>query len=105
MIRPGELKERVVIQASTESRNALGETTLSWSEYASRWASVEGVSAREALMNGKQEVNVTHRVKMRYVDGLTQNMRILWRGKTLDIVSLLEHFSRSEHEIICSETV
>jgi SPP1 family predicted phage head-tail adaptor len=104
MIRPGELKERVVIQASSESRNALGETTLSWSEYTTRWASVEGVSAREFLLNGRQDINITHRVRMRYVDGLNQNMRILWRGKTLEIVSLLEHFSRSEHELICSET-
>lgn len=105
MIRPGDLKERVTIQSSTESRNALGETTLSWSDYTTRWASVDGVSSREALLNGKQDINITHRVKMRYVDGLTQNMRLVWRGRVLEIVSLLEHFSRSEHELICSETV
>jgi SPP1 family predicted phage head-tail adaptor len=105
MIRPGELKERVVIQAPAENRNALGETTLSWSTYDTRWASVEGMSAREVLLNGKQDINITHRVKMRYVAGLNQNMRLSWRGKTLEIISILEHFSRSEHELICSETV
>lgn len=105
MIRPGDLKERVTVQASTESRNALGEATLSWSEHTTRWASVEGVSSREALLNGKQEINITHRVRMRYVDGLTQNMRLVWRGRVLEIVSLLEHASRSEHELICSEAV
>jgi hypothetical protein len=56
-------------------------------------------------MNGKQDINITHRVKMRNVAGLNQNMRLSWRGKTLEIISLLEHFSRSEHELICSETV
>ena len=105
MIRPGELKERVTIQVSSEKRNTLGETTLTWKDFLTRWASVEGLSAREVLLNGQQETSVTHRIKMRYVEGLTQNMRIIWRGRTLEITSLLEHASRSEHELICSEAV
>jgi SPP1 family predicted phage head-tail adaptor len=105
MIRPGELRERVTVQVSAESRNNLGETTLTWSDLTTRWASVEGASAREVLLNGQQDVNITHRVRMRYVDGMTQNMRLVWRGRTLDIISLLEHNNRSEHELICSERV
>jgi len=105
MIRPGELRERIAVMSSSQTRNALGETVLSWSEYATRWASVEGVSAREALLNDQQDVSVTHRIRMRYLDGLNQNMRIHWRGRTLEITSLLEHNNRSEHELICSESV
>lgn len=105
MIRSGELRERVTVQVSAESRNNLGETTLTWSDLTSRWASVEGVSAREFLLNGQQDVSITHRVRMRYVDGLTQNMRLVWRGRILEPVSLLEHNNRSEHELICSERV
>lgn len=105
MIRPGELRERVTIQVAAESRNALGETTLSFSDFTTRWASVEGVSAREALVFGQQDTTVTHRVRMRYVEGLKQTMRISWRGRTLEIDSLLEHNNRSEHELICSEKV
>lgn len=105
MIRSGELRERVTVQASAESRNSLGETTLTWSDFANRWASVEGVSAREFLLNGQQDVSITHRVRMRYLEGMNQNMRLIWRGRTLDIVSLLEHNNRSEHELICSERV
>jgi hypothetical protein len=30
-------------------------------------------------------------------------MRFSWRSKTLEIVSLLEHGNRSEHEAICQE--
>jgi SPP1 family predicted phage head-tail adaptor len=105
MILPGRLRERVTVQQATESRNSLGETLLTWSTYAERWASVEGVSAREVLAAGQMDVTVTHRVRMRYVDGMTQNMRLLWRNRTLDIVSLLEHANRSEHELICQETI
>jgi hypothetical protein len=42
---------------------------------------------------------------MRYLAGLTQQMQFAWRGRTLQIVSLLEHGNRSEHEAICQEVV
>jgi SPP1 family predicted phage head-tail adaptor len=100
---PGKLRERVTIQQATERRNSLGETTLEWATFAERWASVEGVSSREALGSGQLEVSITHRVRLRYVSGLTQQMRLQWRGRTLEIVSLLEHDNRSEHELICQE--
>jgi SPP1 family predicted phage head-tail adaptor len=103
LIDAGSLRERVTVQQASESRNALGETVLSWATFAERWASVEGVLARESLAYGQNEITVTHKVKMRFLEGLTQRMRLQWRGRTLEIVSLLEHGSRSEHELICQE--
>jgi len=105
MIDPGKLRERVTVQQASAARNSLGEAVLSWSDVATVWASVEGVSAREALTAGQQETTVSHRVRLRYLTGLTQQMRFSWRGRTLDIVSLLEHGNRSEHEAICQEQV
>jgi hypothetical protein len=104
MINAGNLRERVTVQQATESRNGIGETVLSWATFATVWASVEGVSAREALTAGQNEVSITHKVQMRYLTGLTQRMRLQWRGRTLEIVSLLEHDNRSRHELICQET-
>jgi SPP1 family predicted phage head-tail adaptor len=76
---------------------------LTWNNSSAVWASVEGVSAREALIAGQQETSVTHKVRLRYLPGLTQQMRFSWRSRTLEIVSLLEHGNRSEHEAICQE--
>ena len=103
MIDAGKLRERVTVQIASGTTNALGETVLAWSNSTAVWASVDGVSAREALQSGKQEVAITHRVHMRYLPGLTQTMRFAWRNRTLEIVSLLEHGNRSEHEAICVE--
>ncbi len=104
MIDPGKLRDRVTIQRASESRNALGETVLTWTDYTERWASVDGVSSREALAAGQSQVEMSHRVRLRYVNGLTQSMRIMWQGRKLEIVSLLEHGHRSEHELLCQET-
>ena len=105
MIDPGKLRERVTVQIANGTTNALGETVLAWANSSAVWASVEGVSAREALTAGQQETTVSHRVRLRYLPGLTQNMRFSWRSRTLDIISLLEHGNRSEHEAICQEQV
>jgi SPP1 family predicted phage head-tail adaptor len=103
VIDPGKLRERVTVQQATETRNAIGETVLAWSTYDTIWASVEGVSSREALDAGKIDIQISHRVRMRYLSGLTQNMRLSWRNRTLEIVSLLEYGNRSEHVLICQE--
>jgi head-tail adaptor len=52
---------------------------------------------------GKIDIQISHRVRMRYLSGLTQNMRLSWRNRTLEIVSLLEYGNRSEHVLICQE--
>lgn len=103
MIEAGKLRERVTVQVASGSTNTLGETVLAWSDSSAVWASVEGVSAREALLAGQQDTTVTHKVRMRYLPGLTQQMRFSWRSRTLEIISLLEHGHRSEHEAICEE--
>ena len=103
MIDAGKLRDRVTVQIASGTTNALGETVLAWSDSSAVWASVEGVSAREALLAGQQETSITHRLRLRYLPGLTQQMRFAWRGRTLEIVSLLEHGNRSEHEAICQE--
>lgn len=105
MIDAGRLRERVTVQQASETRNALGETLQTWSTYSTIWASVEGVSSRESLLAGQQEIAISHRVRMRWLDGLTQNMRLRWRNRTLDIISILERDNRREHELLCQETI
>lgn len=103
MIDAGKLRERVTVQIASGATNTLGETVLSWANSTAVWASVEGVSARESLLYNQQDITVTHRVRLRYLPGLTQNMRFSWRSRTLEIVSLLERDNRTEHEAICVE--
>lgn len=103
MIDAGKLRERVTVQIASGTTNALGEQVLTWSNSSAVWASVEGVSAREALAAGQQDTTITHKVRMRYLPGLTQRDRFSWRSRTLSIVSLLEYGNRSEHVAICEE--
>jgi len=105
LIDPGKLRERVRVELPTETRNAIGEVVMTWRKFADVWASVEGLSSREALFLGQQQTDATHRVRMRYVEGLKATMRLAWRNRILEIISLLEHNNRSEHELLCTEEV
>ena len=102
----GDLRERVTVLAYRETKNAMGEMMPVYDQtFAEVWASVNGVTAREFLLAGQQQTNISHRVQMRYLTGLTHQMRILWRGRTFEIVSILERENRSQHELLCQETV
>jgi SPP1 family predicted phage head-tail adaptor len=101
----GSLDERIIVQQPTETRNRLGESVFAWTTFATVWAKVDGVTAREALLAGQQQLSITHRVRLRYLTGLTTKMRLSWRGRTLEIVSLLEQEGRTIHELICQEAV
>ena len=103
MIRPGEMRERVTVQQATPTVNSIGESTLTWSTLTTVWAAVNGVSSSEALVDGQQESRITHRVRLRYISGLKHTDRFLWRGRILQIVSLLEYANRSEHVAVCEE--
>jgi len=105
MIDPGRMRERITVQIASGTTNSLGEQVLTWNSSSSVWASVEGVSAREALEAGQQDTTITHRVRLRYLPGLTQRMRFAWRSRTLNIISLLEYGNRSEHVAICEEVL
>ena len=105
MIDPGRMRERVVVQRATTAKNAIGESVQTWTDLVERWASVEGLSSREVLQTGQQQTEVTHRVRMRYVAGMTSSDRLMWRGRVLEISSLLEHGNRTEHELLCVEDV
>ena len=105
MIDIGSMRERITVQQATETTNNLGETVQSWSDVTTTWAFVDGVSSRESLYAGQQRIAISHKVKMRYMPGLNQNMRFVWRGRILEIVSLLEHEMRTVHEAICQENI
>jgi SPP1 family predicted phage head-tail adaptor len=105
VIKAGELRERVTVQIASQTTNALGEMVPAWSDSATVWASVQGVTAREFLLAGQQQTEISHRVKMRYLPGLSQQNRLEWRGRTLEIISILERENRSEHELLCQETI
>lgn len=106
MIPAGTLRERVVIEQQVETRNTLGETTVAWTPYAVRRASVESISYQEQERRKQIGGTGTFVVRCHYVTGLTGKMRIRWESRAdrlLYIASVVERGHRDEHELTCDE--
>ena len=103
MLRAGEMDKKATVQTPTEGVNSIGEPTFTYSTFATRWIAILPLSGAERVASMQNEGTVTHRVRMRHLPGLTQAMRFAWRSRTLEIVSLLEHNNRTEHEAVCVE--
>lgn len=102
-LAPGSLWTRVTIEQATETRNAVGEPVLTWSTFATVWADVQSLSSREMERYGETVGFMTHRVRIRYLSGLTSAMRIQYRSRTLEIGQILERDRLWHQEIICTE--
>lgn len=106
MLPAGILRERVVIEAPQEVRNALGEATPVWHRVADRMASVEAIAYSETQRRQQTGGDTTYTVRMRYMEGLTGAMRLRWvtRGnRILSIAGIIERGHREEHEVTAEE--
>jgi SPP1 family predicted phage head-tail adaptor len=103
MIKAGVMRERITIESPEEARNTLGEATLSWATYAIVWASVDGLSSREMLQAQQANAVASHKVRIRFLQGLSHTHRLVWRGRVMEIASVVERENRTMHEILARE--
>lgn len=97
------MRERVTIQTPVEARSPTGETTLSWSSVATVWASVDGLSTRDILQAQQANLVATHKIRIRYRQGVSHTQRIIWRERTMEIASVVERDGRTALEILARE--
>lgn len=109
VLRAGDLRESVVVEAPIEQTNAYGESTLTWAPFAKRRAAIRGLRTDEMMRAQGPYTVATHEVEFRHVPGLKSSMRLVWNSRTpariLDIVSLTEQDNRTSHKLVCKEQV
>jgi len=102
----GTLKDRVTIQSVTETRSSSGQVNETWGTFATRWASVEPLQGREFFESQQVNADVTTRVRLRYLEGVTPKMRVLYKTRTFNITSVVNVEERSiETQLLCTEDV
>mgnify|MGYP002408637466 FL=1 len=84
--------------------NDSGESTPEWTNWRTRWASVEPLQAREYWQAQEVQSQVTHKVTIRHMDGLKFRHRILWGERILNIESIINGEGRDiDLVILCRE--
>lgn len=98
----GQFDQRVTLQAKSVTRSAIGEEIVTWEPVAELWARVEPIRGREWFAAAQMQDATDHRVTIRYRAGVTRDMRVVWRGEPLDIVSVIDVNARRENiELMC----
>ena len=103
MVDTRQMRERVLVQSPVERQNPFGEASVEWQDEGEVWASVQGLSSREMLMAQQSDAIITHKVRIRFFEGLTHKHRLVWRGRHLEIAGLTERETRTVHEILAKE--
>ena len=89
-MRAGELRHSVNIERASESRDATGGVSKSWSALASGvHAKIEPISSRERVTAGQVVGDATHRVFIRHssdVSGVTSKDRVVFGSRVFEIV-------------------
>lgn len=106
-MQAGRLRDRVVIQNITTSRDPSGQPVETWHDGAETWAEVKGISGRELVTAGAETAVATIRVWTRFRSDITpaSRLRVMTgplKGAILNIVGPPIPDSRGiQIEILC----
>lgn len=90
----GAMRERVLIQKKITSSDGQGGKTVTWQDFGESFCSVTTLSLAARSRFGQYQIDVTHTISMRNMEGLDENMRMFLitdsasDSKLFDIVSV-----------------
>ena len=101
-MQAGRLRHRVQIQKKGEYDGGWGSPLPEWSDWAQVWASVEPLRGQEFIAAQAAQSSTTVRVRMRYLPGITTEMRLVFEGRFYNIQAVIETESRRrEIQLMC----
>jgi SPP1 family predicted phage head-tail adaptor len=105
-VKIGKLRHRITIEQVTETQDIDGSVIETWTTFATAQASIEPVSGREYFAAQSTQAEVTHRIRLRYLSGVTPKMRVNYNSRIFDILSVININERNrELQLMCRESV
>lgn len=86
----GKLNKRIDFVHKVESTNELGQIVLQDEVYKTVWAKVSPMRGYETTIEDRLQPKTVYTIITRYHVGITQNMRIKYKGKMLDITQVCD---------------
>ena len=105
-MRAGRLRHIVTIQEPVETQDSMGHPAVTWSDVATRRASIEPLSGREFFTAKEFHADVSTRIRLRYLAGVTPKMRVKWGDRYFNIHSAISPDKKNrELVLMVSESV
>jgi len=88
-VKRNRLRNRISIIEQGSSIGSMGEVIDSPVEFKKVWASVYPAKADESITHKQEQMDITHKIRVRYIPNLKNNMRIKMGEREFHIVSIL----------------
>jgi SPP1 family predicted phage head-tail adaptor len=105
-MRAGLMRQRITMERPIETQAAEGSIRRTWETFTTAWASIEPLAGREYFAAAREQADVSHRIRMRYAEGVTHKMRVLFGSRIFQIESVINVGERNRELILmCKEAV
>lgn len=106
MLRAGDLRHRVRLQREARTDDGAGGATVRFVDVCWLWCEVRTTLTRTLVEGKKLNPKLTHTVRMRYREGLTPDLRLVYGSQALRIDSIADPTGeRIELMALCEELV
>lgn len=104
-INSGEFKHPITIQKINKIRNEYGELIDTWVDFLEIRAAIYPLSGKDFFAAETTNSEVTHKINIRYVEGITSAMRIKFRDRYFEIAAPPINFQEKNIllQIMCKE--
>jgi len=103
-MRSGELRHRIELLVDASTPDGMGGFTGGMTTFATVWAAVEPLRGRAFMEAKAAQSEVSHRVRVRYTDGITAAMKVRFEGRLFSIDAVLDINERNrELHLMCVE--
>lgn len=83
----GQFRHRITFQKFSSVKDDLGqESDGDWQDVASAWAMIKTLKGREYFQAAATKTETSSRFIIHYRDGIDSSMRIVYNGRTFDII-------------------
>ena len=105
-MRIGELRHRVTLQRKEITEDALKQQSEVWTDIATVWARIEPLSGREYFAARQENADISVKIIIRYLPGITTDSRAVFDGRVFEALSVVNPEERCESLILmCREAV
>jgi len=97
----GDLDRQITLRSVSVSQNSFGEPEKLYSDFGVVWAKVVEQSGREIILSGVEHAQKRIVACVRYMLGITTDMKIVYNGDEYDIEVINEIGRREGLELVC----
>ena len=88
--RIGKLRRRLQLESPVEAADEIGGFSRTWTNVASVWGEIETLSGEDTFEASQGQIQLTHRVTVRWRPDITGAMRLRDGARAFEIIAALD---------------